>query len=141
MNLKIRKKARAAVYKLIYASLFSSGRPNEMSLIDMIKENNIEKDENYIKMVYFGVIDKYDELIEIISKFAIGFKLDRIYKLDLSALLLAIYEMKYMEDIPHSVSIAEAIELVKTYSTENSGKYVNGILSSVCKDLNNECNQ
>ena len=70
--------------------------------------------------------------------FSNGFNIDRIYKLDLAALLLATYEMKYMDDIPLSVSISEAVELVKTYSTEKSNSFVNGILSSVYKSLTNE---
>ena len=54
---------------------------------------------------------------------------------DMAAKLIAAYEMKYMDDIPLSVSISEAVELVKTYSTEKSYSYVNGILSSVYKEL------
>jgi N utilization substance protein B len=61
--------------------------------------------------------------------------MERIFRPDLAAMLIAIYEMKYMDDIPMSVSINEAIEIVKRYSTEKSGKYVNGILSSVYKEL------
>ena len=90
---------------------------------------------DYINTVYRGVIKHFDELKEIVAKYARGFDIDRIYKLDLAALLLAIYEMKYMDDIPLGTSIAEAVELVKTYSTEKSYSFVNGILSSVYKEL------
>jgi N utilization substance protein B len=91
---------------------------------------------DYISTVYRGVISKYDELKDIVAEYARGFDVDRVYKLDLAALLLAIYEMKYMPDIPLGTSIAEAVELVKIYSTEKSYSFVNGILSSVYKSLN-----
>ena len=88
-----------------------------------------------MRTVYEGVIDKYSDLTSYIEKYSDKFSLNRIYRPDLAALLLAIYEMKYMKDIPMSVSISEAVELVKTYSTEKSHQYVNGILSSVYKEL------
>ena len=73
-----------------------------------------------------------------IEKYAVGFKPDRIFKADMAALMLAIYEMKYMPDIPMSVSISEAVELVKTFSTEKSPTFVNGLLASVYKELSNK---
>ena len=67
-----------------------------------------------------------------------NFRIDRIYKPDLAGLLLACYEMKYIKDIPLKVSISEAIELVKTFSTENSNKFVNGVLKGVYNELSRE---
>ena len=93
------------------------------------------EDLEYMKSAYYGIIENHDALIEIVDSFKGKFSLERIFKPDLSALLVAIYEMKFT-NIPHSVSISEAIELVKTYSTEQSNKYVNGILASVFKMLN-----
>lgn len=133
-----RKKARDSVYKLIYEFLFSGRNPNSRTLSIITSVDIAEEDKDYINAVYFGVIENYDELVEIIAGYSNGFNLDRIYKLDLAALLLATYEMKYMDDIPLSVSISEAVELVKTYSTEKSNSFVNGILSSVYKSLSNE---
>lgn len=133
-----RKKARDSVYKLIYEFLFSGRTPNSRTLSIITSVDIAEEDKDYINTVYFGVIENYDELIDIIAGFSNGFNIDRIYKLDLAALLLATYEMKYMDDIPLSVSISEAVELVKTYSTEKSNSFVNGILSSVYKSLTNE---
>jgi N utilization substance protein B len=108
-----RKKARDAVYKLIYEYLFL-GEENPKSLEMIMSADISESDYEYIQNVYRGVIDKYPELVAIIERYSDKFALHRIFKLDLAALLLAIYEMKYMKDIPHSVSISEAVELVKT---------------------------
>ncbi|MFA5450321.1 MAG: transcription antitermination factor NusB [Clostridia bacterium] len=130
-----RKKARDFVYKLIYEYLFL-GQINEKSLSIFTSANIAEEDLKYVKNVYYGVVNKYDELIAIIEGYAGKFPVSRIFRLDLAALLLAVYEMKYMPDIPMSVSISEAVALVKEYSTEKSNQYVNGILSSVYKNLN-----
>ena len=75
--------------------------------------------------VYTGVIKNYDKLISAIEELSEGFPLSE-FSPDLAALLLALYEMYYMDDIPLSVSIAEAVELVK-YSTDKSNQYVNGV--------------
>lgn len=129
-----RKQSRDSVFKLIYEYLFSQSI-NEKTLMMMTAGDMPMAEIDYINTVYYGVINHVDELKEIIVKYARGFGLDRIYKLDLAALLLAIYEMKYMDDIPLGTSIAEAVELVKIYSTEKSYSFVNGILSSVYKEL------
>jgi len=129
-----RKQSRDSVFKLIYEYLFSQSI-NEKTLMMMTAGDMPMAEIDYINTVYHGVINHVDELKEIIVKYARGFGFDRIYKLDLAALLLAIYEMKYMDDIPLGTSIAEAVELVKIYSTEKSYSFVNGILSSVYKEL------
>ena len=97
-----------------------------------------DSDREYMQRAYFGVIQKKKEIMQIIEELSEGFTLERIFKPDLAALMLAIYEMKYMEDIPLSVSIAEAVEIVKRYSTDKSNQYVNGVLSTVYKQLTQE---
>lgn len=129
-----RKKARDSAYKLIYEFLFS-GQTNERTLAVMTAQDLPYKEIEYVEKVYNGVVEHLDELRDIVSMYAVGFEVDRLYKLDLAAMYLAIYEMKYMDDIPLNVSISEAIELVKLYSTEKSHVYVNGILSSVYKSM------
>lgn len=132
--MQLRKKSRDSVYKLIYEFLFS-GAENTKTLAIMTSGDLPLSEYDYITTVYKGVISKIDELKDIVAEYARGFDVDRVYKLDLAALLLAIYEMKYMPEIPLGTSIAEAVELVKIYSTEKSYSFVNGILSSVYKSL------
>ncbi len=132
-----RKIAREYAYKLIFEFLFSNtvnNRTYELFKCADLDDNDIE----YLEKVYSGVIANYTDLLETISHYSHGFAIDRIYKADLSALLLAIYEMKYMKDIPLSVSINEAIIIVKKYSTDKSHTFVNGILASVYKDLSKD---
>ncbi|MBR1747183.1 MAG: transcription antitermination factor NusB [Clostridia bacterium] len=129
-----RKTVREHVYKLIFEYLFS-GTPNPRTYAVFSASDGEQDNAEYMQTVYYGVIEKYDELKSIIIKHAEGFSYDRIFKPDLAALLLSIYEMKYMPDIPNAVSINEAVELVKTYSTDKSHVFVNGVLASVNKEL------
>ena len=129
-----RRDARDVAFKLIFEFTFT--KENKDFLIDEYSlELNLDGDDmSYIKEVYFGVISHYDELIQDISKYAENFSVDRIYKVDLALLLLAIYEIKYMEKIPFKVSVNEVIGLAKKYSTEKSVKYLNGVLSNFAGD-------
>lgn len=129
-----RKIARETCYHLVFEYLFL-GKANDVTFNIVTSTQDIEKELDYVRVVYGGVIQNYEELVECISRYSETFSMERIFRPDLAAMLIAIYEMKYMDDIPLSVSINEAIELVKKYSTEKSGKYVNGILSSVYKEL------
>lgn len=132
-----RKRARDSAYKLVFEYLFL-GRENPKTLAIVTAVDMPGSEEEYIEKVYHGVIEHADELKALISKYALNFKSDRIFLADMAAMLIAAYEMKYMDDIPLGVSISEAVELVKTYSTEKSYSYVNGILSSVYKQLTAE---
>lgn len=134
-----RKVARENVYKLIFEYLFC-GTPNERTKSVMSAGDMDNSDIEYMEKVYFGIIEHFGELNKIIAKYSHGFELDRIYKPDLSALLLAIYEIKYMGDIPAAVSINEAVDLVKRYSTDKSNVFVNGILAAVYKDMGGGAN-
>ncbi|MDR0751224.1 MAG: transcription antitermination factor NusB [Christensenellaceae bacterium] len=127
-----RSKARESVYKLIYEFLFLK-KQNKKSLSIFLSADLAEKDRDYISDTYFGVIEKYDSLIEIIASHLKNFTIDRLVKADLAALVLAIYEMLYIPHIPIEVSICEAVELVKTFSTEKSKQFVNGVLASISK--------
>ena len=130
-----RRNARLNAYQLIFGYLFSK-EIDEQSLATMLEAEDIqESDGEYIREVVYGVKDHYEELMSLIADNSKNFKIERIYKPDLAALLLACYEMKYMQDIPLAVSINEVIEIVKSFSTENSSKFVNGVLKGVYNAL------
>ena len=125
-----RKNARESVFKLVFEYVFNKETNNDF-LQEVVDE--LKTEESYIRDVYFGVINNYDELCDIISSKVEGFSFDRIFKVDLAILLVALYEIKYVKDIPLKVSINEALNLAKTYSTEKSHKFINGVLSGVVK--------
>jgi transcription antitermination protein NusB len=87
--------------------------------------------ENLVK----GVLEHRNELDEQIKKYAQNWDLHRMAVVDRNVLRLAIYEMMFREDIPPIVSINEAVDIAKRFSTEESGKFVNGILDKVKGEL------
>jgi N utilization substance protein B len=82
-----------------------------------------------------GMMQHLSEIDERIKRYAENYNLNRISAVDRNVLRLAIYEMLFRDDIPPVVSINEAIELAKTFGGADSGKFVNGILDRVRKDL------
>ena len=82
-----------------------------------------------------GMVEHLAEIDDRIKRYAENYNLNRISAVDRSVLRLAIYEMLHRDDIPPVVSINEAIELAKTFGGAESGKFVNGILDRVRKDL------
>jgi N utilization substance protein B len=82
-----------------------------------------------------GTLEHRDEVDGIIKKHAINWELHRIAAVDRNVLRLAIYEMLHRDDIPPVVSINEAVDIAKKFSTQDSGKFVNGILDKVKGEL------
>ena len=127
-----RKMAREEAFILIFEKVFSGDSTED--ILDLAGEARDLVPDDYIKTVFFGVYDKVEELDGIISENAVGWRIDRISKTALCVLRLALYEIKYMSDIPLSVSINEAVEICKKYATEADASFVNGILSTVAKN-------
>lgn len=121
-----RSEQRKQAFELIFSSMFSGEDENAVELYS----ENVEPLSDFAKTVFEGVKEKCEELDCEISKYLNGWKLNRISKVNLSILRLAVYEIKYVEDVPTSVAINEAVELAKTYSSKEDAAFVNGILGS-----------
>lgn len=134
-----RSKIREETFKLLYSLEFDN--EDENNKIDTyIEENNIKesKDINYIKDTIIGIKKEEENINNIISyNLASKWKIERISKIDLAILKLAIYELNNT-DIPFKVVINEAVELAKLYGNDNSKVFINGVLASVVKE--NETN-
>ncbi|MBQ7751679.1 MAG: transcription antitermination factor NusB [Clostridia bacterium] len=88
----------------------------------------------YIKSVVTGSLECYDEIIKIISEnLAKGWTVERISKPSRAILILAIYEIKYADDVPAKVAVNEAVELAKEFDEPPAAAFVNGVLSGVIK--------
>ncbi|MDR1939447.1 MAG: transcription antitermination factor NusB [Clostridiales bacterium] len=128
-----RKVAREILYQMVFEYLFlksANGDTLELMLID----NNLSDDDKaYIRTGYEKIIDGYDGFVSKISEHIIDFKLDRLFKTDLAALIIAFYEIEQCADIPETVSANEAVNIVKKFSTEKSRVYVNGVLAGYIK--------
>lgn len=126
-----RKEAREEAFILVFEKEFSSDSLEDILEIDM-QVRDI-KPNDYVKTVFFGVFENLQNIDSIISQNAVGWSINRISKTSLAILRLAIFEIKFMEDIPVSVSINEAVELAKKYATKEDASFVNGILATVSK--------
>lgn len=133
-----RSTIRELTFRLIYSIEIQKSTNIEEQIDFYIESNNIE-DKNakeYIRDVVLGIETNIEDITKLIEKhLKSDWKIDRISKIDLSLLKLAIYEIKYKE-IPYKVAINEAIELAKKYGEDNSKNFINGILASVVKELN-----
>lgn len=131
-----RSAIREQAFKLIY-SLEIQKQEKIEEQIDLYIESNEITDKNaqeYIKDAVLGIENNKDEILENIEKnLKAEWKLERISKIDLAILKLAIYEIKYKE-IPFKVVINEAVELAKKYGEDSSRNFVNGILASVVNE-------
>ena len=95
-----------------------------------------EEDLVYVSQMLEGVGVHSEELDEIIGRYAKDWAIERIARVDLSILRVAIYEMLYRkEDVPTGAAINEAVELAKRYGGERSYAFINGILGSVAKEV------
>ena len=90
---------------------------------------------NFAEPLIRGALKHRDEADELIRKYAENWDLHRMAAVDRNILRLAIYEMLHREDVPPVVSINEAVEIAKKFSTDNSGKFINGILDRVRSGL------
>lgn len=127
---------REQTFRLIY-SLEIQKQENLEEAIELYEENNKITDQKakaYITDAIFGIQKNKDEIMNQIEKnLKSDWKIERISKINLAILKLAIYELKYT-DIPFKVAINEAVELAKKYGEDSSKNFVNGILASVVKE-------
>lgn len=130
-----RKQAREGAMQLLFQ--IDSNGEYEDDVIERFLENfQFDGSEaEYISDTVSGVMVKKEEIDEFIIKQLEGWSISRLAKVDLATLRLAVYEILYREDIPVEVSINEAIELVKKYSSDESYKYVNGVLGGFVRTL------
>ena len=130
-----RSQVRELAFKLLYQIEIQKEVSNED--IELFFENNqinSEEAKEYIEDVINGVAKESTDIIEEISKnLKQDWEVDRISKINLALLKLAIYEIKYKE-IPFKVAINEAVELAKAYGEESSPVFINGILASIVKE-------
>jgi len=94
----------------------------------------LQADENYIKTTFSGVFEHIAQIDDIISGSVIGWEYNRISKISMAILRVAVYEILYAEDIPVSVAINEAVELSKRYDNPDAYTFINGVLGAVVKN-------
>lgn len=132
-----RSAIRELTFRLIYSLEIQRTDDLEEQIELYIQCNEVEDNEakEYIKDAIIGIRENINEIQGLIEKnLKADWKIDRISKIDLSLLRLAIYEIKYKE-IPYKVAINEALELAKKYGEDSSKNFVNGVLASIVKEI------
>ena len=128
-----RREIRENIFKLLFMSNFNQGEEMDAQLKLYMEniENTREEDRTYIREKYGKVREKLEEIDQMLNETAKGWKTSRMSKVDLNVLRLAVYELKYDEDVPTGVAINEAVELAKQFGGEESPAFVNGILAKI----------
>lgn len=130
-----RKKARIGAMQ----ALFSMDINDDFSLDNLevfMENNNFQGDEaDYINRVVPDILDKLESVDETIEKNLKGWTMARLANVDRQILRIAVYEFLYKDDIPKEVSINEAVEIARLYSSDEAPKFINGILGTIYRSF------
>ena len=131
-----RHEQREQVFKLLFRVEFNL--PEDMpEQVRLFTEDNeevpLQKDAEYIQERFAGILEKLPEIDKLLNEHAEGWNTQRMGKVELTVLRLAIYEIMFDKDIPDRVAINEAGEIAKTYGQSASGGFVNAVLAKIAK--------
>ncbi|MFP4646263.1 MAG: transcription antitermination factor NusB [Candidatus Acetothermia bacterium] len=121
-----RREARKAVLTALY----------QLEFLDHVElpVDELGEQASFVRDIYDGTRTRMEEIDGLISKFASGWRLERLAVIDRNILRMALYELLYYQKTPPEVVINEAVELSKKYGTEKSSSFINGILDRVWKE-------
>lgn len=128
-----RREEREHIFKLLF--LIEFYKEEELAQQEQLYEEELawanEKDRMYIQEKYGRIKEKLPEIDDMLGSASKGWRMERMGKVELTLLRLAVYEMKYDDDIPVGVAINEAVELAKTFGGDGSPAFINGILAKL----------
>jgi len=127
---KARKRAVDAVFAADLRKISPIELLNETASLAADRQNQNEI-FGYARQIVDGVIEHHDEIDELLETYAQGWAIDRMPHLDRAILRVASWEILYNDDVPDPVAINEAVELAKELSTDESGGFINGLLSRI----------
>ncbi len=134
-----RRLARECALQILFQYDFTKKRPDRESLERFWSQKEVEPSiKEFAEEISFGAIDNLEEIDKLISSVAVNWSLERMACVDRNILRLATYEMLYRNDIPPLVTINEAIEIAKKYSTEEAPQFINGILDRILKIIQSQ---
>ena len=130
-----RAEQREHIFKMLFQIEFNDETDMQEHLQYYLEtlEGAKDQDKAYIQQKYRAVNSHTEEIDKLLNEAAKGWKTTRMGKVDLTILRLAVYEMKWDEDVPERVAINEAVELAKRFGGENSASFVNGVLGKLAK--------
>lgn len=130
-----RKRARIGAMQALFAMDINNDFSTDKLEVFM-ENNNFQGDEvDYIKRTVPDILDKLEVVDETIEKNLKGWTMARLAKVDRQILRIAVYEFLYKDDIPEEVSINEAVEIARLYSSNEAPKFINGILGTIYRSF------
>lgn len=132
-----RSKLRENIFKLLFMTEFNGAEemPEQLSMYFSEIEDLNEKDRAYMEVKYQNIMDREAQIDALLNDASSGWKTARMSKVDLTILRLAVYEMKFDEDVPVKVAINEAVEMAKRFGQDGSASFINGILGTISRTL------
>ncbi|UCG44078.1 MAG: transcription antitermination factor NusB [candidate division WOR-3 bacterium] len=130
-----RRLAREAALETLYRLELVNDEPDDVIEEILNRRNPSEEAENYLRRVTQTAIDNGEEIDRVLKSHIKRWRLDRLRMLDRAVLRIACAEILYFDDVPWKVSINEAVDIAKKFGDDDSGRFVNGVLDSVCKEL------
>lgn len=132
-----RKKSREKAMEILFSMSLTKDTAEEAveNFVENYEEDTKNLDLEYIKNILNGVEKNKADIDTLIESNLKNWKLNRISKVNLAILEMAVYEMKHVEDVPERVALNEALELCKIYSDEKSVSFINAVLDKI---LNNK---
>ena len=128
-----RHEARVLAFSLVFEREFNSEKTLE-ELYELAKETREFEDDEYVKGVYYGTAEHEGDILALVEKYSQGWKVNRISKISITIIKVAVYEMLYT-DIPLKVTLNEAVEISKEYDDEKASAFVNGVLNSIARSV------
>ncbi|OGO21783.1 MAG: transcription antitermination factor NusB [Chloroflexi bacterium RBG_16_50_9] len=126
-----RRKARAIALQVLY-EIDSAKRKPEGVVERLLEEADLpEENDAFVRGLVSGVVQNEDEIDRNIQRFAPAWPLEQMAIIDRNILRLAIFEILFDNEVPIKVAVNEAVELAKIYGSENSARFINGVLGSV----------
>lgn len=134
-----RRELREHIFKILFQVEFNSVEEMKEQAALYFGDIALEdgKEKTYISEKVNNIIDRIPEIDEKINEYSEGWKVDRLGKVELSIIRLAVYELLYDEDIPTGVAINEAIELAKTFGSDSAPAFINAVLGKISRGVSN----
>lgn len=138
-----RRRARFIVFQSLFELDFQSFKLKKLEPIQIFEKNTTELEDKeqaeFIKSLFFGVLEKREVIDAMIEKAAPEWPIGQINMVDRNVLRLGIFELIFSnpEAVPPKVAINEAIEIAKSFGSDSSGRFINGVLGTVFREMNN----
>lgn len=130
-----RRKARILAFQSLYSWEVNSCTPEELFQYDWLKEEVSEDVKTFSSFLVKGTLENVSEIDQHIKDSLKNWDFDRLEKVSLAILRMSIYALIYQKDIPPKVVIDEAVEITKEFGTDDSYRFVNGILDTIKKKI------